>query len=274
MSRSFAGGADRARTGDLLVANQLLYQLSYSPVGRSLRPSCACRRRRERHGATGQQTVQVPPPIGFDLDLTLIDSRQTILDTWAAVATETGRRIDLADVSSRLGIKLEDELGYWFEPSELEEVGLVYRRHYVELARRSTPVLPGAARALAAVRAAGAAAVIITAKHPVSVAPSLAASGLVADQVFAHVHGPEKAEVLRRIAACAYVGDTPADMSAAVEAGVHGVGVTTGVFHGAALRSAGAATVLASLEEFPAWLAGRPGWRQETEARDRPGGAD
>jgi len=39
--------------------------------------------------------------------------------------------------------------------------------------------------------------VIITAKHPVSVGPSLRAAGLTADELFTHVHGPERAEVLR-----------------------------------------------------------------------------
>jgi hypothetical protein len=53
--------------------------------------------------------------------------------------------------------------------------------------------------------------VVITAKHPISVGPSLEAAGLTADEVFTHVHGPEKAAVLRRLAATAYVGDSPPD---------------------------------------------------------------
>ena len=56
---------------------------------------------------------------------------------------------------------------------------------------------------------------IITAKHPISVEPSLAAVKLDADEVFTHVHGPEKAAVLTQIGAAVYVGDTPADMAAA-----------------------------------------------------------
>ena len=48
-------------------------------------------------------------PVGFDLDLTLIDSRAAILAAWAEVARETGVRVDPASVASRLGIKLEDE---------------------------------------------------------------------------------------------------------------------------------------------------------------------
>ena len=53
-------------------------------------------------------------PIGFDLDLTLINSRPAIMAAWSAVAAEFDVRIDLADVDRRMGIKLEDEVAYWF----------------------------------------------------------------------------------------------------------------------------------------------------------------
>jgi phosphoglycolate phosphatase-like HAD superfamily hydrolase len=128
-----------------------------------------------------------------------------------------------------------------------------YRLHYVQLAERLTTALPGAHEALAAVRAAGERVVIITAKHPVSVEPSLRAVGISADEIFTLVHGPEKAAVLRSLKAAAYVGDTPPDMAAAVQAGVRAVGVATGSFTGPDLAAAGADVVLDSLTGFPAW---------------------
>ena len=52
-----------------------------------------------------------PAPVGFDLDMTLIDSRAAILGSVAqGVAAETGVAIDPDEVDRRLGIKLEDEL--------------------------------------------------------------------------------------------------------------------------------------------------------------------
>ena len=192
-------------------------------------------------------------PIGFDLDMTLINSRQAILATFAEVARVTGTAIDLAAVDRRLGIKLEDELASWFPPDQVAAAAEIYRRHYVPLVERMTTALPGAREALDAVRAAGQRVVIITAKHPVSVGPSLQAAGLSADEMFTLVHGPEKADVLRRLRAAAYVGDTPPDMAAAVQAGVRAVGVTTGSFTGDKLANAGAEMVLDSLEDFPAW---------------------
>jgi phosphoglycolate phosphatase len=194
-------------------------------------------------------------PVGFDLDLTLIDSRSVILASWAEVSRETGVEIDPAAVDRRMGVKLEDEAAFWFPPALVDSAVDAYRRHYVRMAPSLTTALPGAADALAAVRAAGESAVIITAKHPVSVGPSMVAAGLTAAEIFTHVHGPEKAVVLRRIRAAVYVGDTPSDMLAAESAGVHAVGVTTGSFARTELLAAGAQTVLSSLREFPTWYA-------------------
>src|SRR6202167_6276588 len=171
-------------------------------------------------------------PVGFDLDMTLIDSRPAILPSFAELARDTSTAIDLAAVDSRLGIKLEDELVFWYPPDQRAAAAVTYRRHYVRLAEQMTTAMPGAHEALAAVRAAGERVVIITAKHPISVEPSLKATGLAADELFTLVHGPEKAAVLRTVQAAAYVGDTPPDMAAAVQAGVRAVGVTTGSFSG------------------------------------------
>jgi phosphoglycolate phosphatase len=202
------------------------------------------------------ERMRAAGPVGFDLDLTLINSRPAIMAAWQAVAAETGARIDLSQVDERMGIKLEDEVAFWFPEAEWTAAADCYRRHYVRLAPALTTLLPGAAEALAAVRQAGERAVIITAKHPISVEPSLAAVALEPDEVFTHVHGPEKAAVLTQIGAAVYVGDTPADMAAATRAGVVAVGVPTGSFGPAELTRAGAAVVLDSLLGFAAWYAG------------------
>jgi phosphoglycolate phosphatase len=190
-------------------------------------------------------------PVGFDLDMTLIDSRPQVLDSFRSVADETGVLIDLAVVESRLGLKLEDELAAWFEPSQIAEAAVIYRRHYVGVAASGTVALPGALDALDAVRASGRATAIITAKHESSVGPCLAATSMTADTIHSFVHGPEKTTVLQLIHAAMYVGDTPADMSAALAAGVVAIGVTTGAFGKEELLSAGASVVIPTLMEFP-----------------------
>ncbi|HTA07161.1 MAG TPA: HAD hydrolase-like protein, partial [Streptosporangiaceae bacterium] len=121
-----------------------------------------------RRNAVVRSQMPVAGPVGFDLDLTLINSRPAIMAAWSAVADELGVHIDLADVDTRMGIKLEDEVSYWFPAHGQQAAADSYRRHYVQLAPTMTFALPGAAEALAAVHLAGERAVIITAKHPVS----------------------------------------------------------------------------------------------------------
>jgi phosphoglycolate phosphatase-like HAD superfamily hydrolase len=191
-------------------------------------------------------------PAGFDLDMTLIDSRRAIMASFAGVAADTGVAIDPAAVDRRLGIKLEDELAFWYPPDQIAMAAKIYREHYVRLAGPLTTVLPGAADALAAVQAAGARAVVITAKFELTARLSLEGAGLTPDELFANVHGPEKAAVLASLGAAVYVGDTPPDMAAAARARAVAVGVTTGSFTDRDLFAAGADVVLGSLAEFPA----------------------
>jgi phosphoglycolate phosphatase len=196
-----------------------------------------------------------PPPVGFDLDMTLIDSRRAIMAAFAAVAADTGVPIDPAAVDSRLGLRLEDELSYWLPPGQVPGAMRIYREHYLRLAGPMTTMLPGARESIAAVRARGARAVVITAKYEVSARLSLDSVGLSADDLVADVHGPQKAAVLAGLRAAVYVGDTPADMAAAVQAGVRAVGVATGSFTDSDLRAAGADEVLTTLSDFPALYA-------------------
>ena len=70
-------------------------------------------------------------PVGFDLDMTLIDSRRAIMASFAGVAADTGVPIDPAAVNSRLGIKLEDELAFWFPAERVPPAVRIYREHYL-----------------------------------------------------------------------------------------------------------------------------------------------
>jgi phosphoglycolate phosphatase len=228
--------------------------IGLTPVGLGPPEWCFRQERRSRlRRANGKENGGGMSPVGFDLDMTLINSRPAILAAFAGVARETSTAIDLAAVDRRLGIKLDDELAFWFPSDQVAAAAGLYRQHYLPLVEELTTVLPGAHEALAAVRAAGERVVIITAKHPISVRPSLRAVGLAADELFTMVHGPEKAAVLRMVQAAAYVGDTPPDMAAAMQAGVRAVGVTTGSFSGHELTGAGAEVVFDSLASFPDW---------------------
>lgn len=191
--------------------------------------------------------------IGFDLDMTLIDSRPGIKAVYDELARETGVAIDSDLVVSRLGPPLEIELANWFPAGRVDEMVGRYRDLYAELAVPRIVALPGAAEAIDAVREIGRA-VVITAKKATHAQLHLDHLGLKADAVHGQAWRSGKAEVLRAESARFYVGDHIHDMEAAVAADVHGIGVTTGPSTATALRENGATTVLESLLEFPALL--------------------
>ena len=57
--------------------------------------------------------------IGFDLDMTLVDSRPGILATYRALSARTGVPIDAELAVSRLGPPLEVEIGHWYPPEQV-----------------------------------------------------------------------------------------------------------------------------------------------------------
>jgi phosphoglycolate phosphatase len=192
--------------------------------------------------------------VGFDLDMTLVDSRAGIAATLRALSSETGRAIDEQLVVSRLGPALEDELATWFPSSEVRPAADRFRELYVDLGVPGTSLLPGAFDAVTTVRRLGGRIVVVTAKHEPNAHACLAHVGLEVDAVYGHRFGAAKGETLTAVQADVYVGDTPHDLAAARAAGAVAVGVATGPHDATELSGADADVVLASLAGFGDWL--------------------
>jgi phosphoglycolate phosphatase len=196
-----------------------------------------------------------PLVVGFDLDMTLVDSRPGIRASFAALTAETGVVIDVDAVVARLGPPLEVELTNWVDADRVDEMAARYRAHYLVLGVPGTTLLPGAAEAVAAVRARGGRNVVVTAKEERNARACLAHVGLAIDEVAGLRFGHGKVAALREHGATIYVGDTITDIESGLAAGALAVAVTTGPDSADALTAAGAAVVLESLTAFPAWLA-------------------
>ncbi|MFG2501734.1 HAD family hydrolase [Streptomyces sp. NPDC048441] len=193
--------------------------------------------------------------VGFDLDMTLIDSRPGIREAFLALTAETGTYIDADLAISRLGPPLEQELRHWFPEERIEEMADRYREIYPTYAIAPTLAMPGAREAIAAVRSHGGRAIVVTAKHEPNAKLHLAHLGIEADAVIGWLWAEAKAEALREHDAAVYVGDHTGDVRGARTAGALSVAVATGPCDAAELRAAGADVVLTDLTEFPAWLA-------------------
>ncbi|RPE42926.1 phosphoglycolate phosphatase [Streptomyces sp. Ag109_O5-1] len=193
--------------------------------------------------------------VGFDLDMTLIDSRPGIHAAYTALAERTGTYIDADLAITRLGPPLAEELVHWFPAERIAEISDLYRAMYPEIAIAATPAMPGAREAIAAVRDAGGKTVVVTAKYEPNAKLHLSHLGIVPDAVVGDLWAEQKAEALREHGAGVYVGDHVGDVRGARKAGALSVAVATGPCDADELRAAGADVVLADLTELPAWLA-------------------
>lgn len=199
--------------------------------------------------------------VGFDLDMTLLDTRPGIAATYRALMAATGVQIDVDLVINRLGPGLPSELANWFPADEVETAVRTFRSFYPDLAIRPSRPLPGALEAMTAVRAAGGTVAVITAKVPHLATMHLEHEGLVPDALVGDVFGDGKERAIRELGVDVYVGDHVADARAARAADradhpVTAIGVTTGPCDAAELTAAGADAVLADLTGFPGWLEG------------------
>jgi phosphoglycolate phosphatase len=193
--------------------------------------------------------------VGFDLDMTLVDSRPGIRASMAALTQETGVPIDIEVVINRLGPKLEWELAHWFPAERVAHACKRYRARYWEhCVGDGTVLLPGARAAVDAVRARDGRVVVVTAKSESLAHRCLKTVGIKVDVVVGHVYGDEKRDALLAHGATIYVGDTVTDVRSALDAAATAVAVTTGPDDAATLSAAGADPVFDSLAEFPAWL--------------------
>ncbi|HKG49602.1 MAG TPA: haloacid dehalogenase-like hydrolase [Actinomycetales bacterium] len=192
--------------------------------------------------------------VGFDLDMTLVDSSPGILATLQRTLAERGLEVPREVLWPSMGLPLEMILGPHVPEADLPAAVARYRELYPTLGVPHTVLLPGAAESLAAVRALHGRVVVVSAKFEPAVHAVLDRVGLRADVVVGELFAADKGRALAEHGVSVYVGDHPGDVAGGLAAGAVPIGVTTGAHDAAALRDAGAEVLLESLSGLPAWL--------------------
>ena len=142
--------------------------------------------------------LRMPPlTVGFDLDMTLIDSRPGIAAAYRALTARTGVYVDADLAVTRLGPPLRTELAHWFPPEQVEEAVTTYRALYPEYAITPTVPMPGAEAALAAVHGRGGRVVVVTSKLGRLAQLHLDHLGLAVDELAGDLFAEGKATALR-----------------------------------------------------------------------------
>lgn len=201
-------------------------------------------------------TALAPLTVGFDLDMTLIDTAPGFRSVLSALGRELGVDFPVEEMTAALGPPLDLMLAPYLPEHEIAAAGDRFRELYPTHAITSVPLLPGAAEALAAVRARSGRIVVVTGKYAPNARLHLDHLGLEVDVLEGWVWGAGKADTLRREGASAYVGDHVHDVEGALAADVVSVSVLTGGCSRDDLLAAGTHTVLDDLREFPSWLDG------------------
>lgn len=195
-----------------------------------------------------------PFTVGFDLDMTLIDTVPGFVVTLRALGVDLGLDLPVEEMTAVLGPPLDDLLSGHVPEDQIAAAGDRFRALYPSTAIAPVPTLPGAHEALAAVRGVGGRVIVVTGKFPENARLHLDHLDLEVDVLEGWVWGVGKAAVLLREGASVYVGDHTFDVAGALAAGAVSVSVLTGGCSREELVEAGTHVVLDSLEEFPQWL--------------------
>jgi phosphoglycolate phosphatase len=193
--------------------------------------------------------------IGFDLDMTLVDSADAIVDGVRAVAEAHGAVVDEEWMRTTIGLPL-DVVFPEIVPGVPYEAALeTYRRRYITHGLSMQTLLPCARESLEAVAADGYSIVVVSAKKDTHVLAVLEVVGLadLVSEVVGERFAEGKADALRERGAQVYVGDHVGDVRGARGCGAVAVAVATGPTSAAELAAAGADVVLADLTGFVPW---------------------
>src|SRR5690349_18931976 len=192
--------------------------------------------------------------VGFDLDMTLIDTAPGFRDVLTALGAELRVDFPVEEMTRKLGPPLDLLLAPYLDAEAIPAAGDRFRALYPDHAITGTPAFSGAHEALAAVRRHAGRVVVVTGKYPANAQLHLDHLAFDVDHLEGWVWGVGKADVLRREGATIYVGDHVHDVEGALAAGALSVSVLTGGCTREELLEAGTHVVLDSLSDFPAWL--------------------
>lgn len=206
-----------------------------------------------------------PDAVIFDLDGTLVDTVERRIVAWLQAFEEAGIPASRQAVSPLIGAdgkalarRIAEQAGRTLDDDTVEAIDRRSGEIYQALNVDPRP-LPGARELAVALERAGIAWAIGTSSRREQVRASVDALALPHEPTIvdgSHVERAKPEPDLLLMAADQlkvdpartwYVGDSTFDMQAAVRAGMHPIGVTTGSADAEALRGAGASEVIPSL---------------------------
>jgi phosphoglycolate phosphatase len=203
-------------------------------------------------------------PVGFDLDMTLVDTASAMRCAWERVNRRLDLSIDVEVATRAMGTPIRPVVAPWVPPDRMDEAMAALSEAFLTVGLPRVRPMPGAMALIRKLRADGVPVVVATTRRLRHAKACLHRCGFVVDEVLGGLTGDAggsgtsgsgaggsgagKADAIVAHRMVSYTGDHPLDMAAAVRAGVPAIGVTTGFHDRHALIRAGAGVVLDGLE--------------------------
>lgn len=200
----------------------------------------------------------------FDLDGTLVDTRELILSSFRYATREVlGKQLPDEDILPYIGIPLIYQM-QTIALDHADELMKVYRAHNAQVHDELIRYFEGTQEALEALREEGRRLAVVTSKRNGPALRGLERFGLEgyfefiigSDDTARHKPDPEPLLLAaQRLGVpaerCCYVGDSPYDMQAARAAGTFAVGALWGMFSREQLLEAGAQCGASTISDLP-----------------------
>jgi len=200
-----------------------------------------------------EATVSV---VGFDLDMTLVNSSEAISATMKHVLEARGiSHVTKQEMLRTIGMPLRNAFALWLQEEELlDEIVAEYRAAFDEIGLPSIHLLPGALDTLTLL-ARSHKLIVVSSRMQPSVVKILQQTEI--DCFFAvvvgGVFGEDKATSLIQHGAVCYIGDHQGDVRGAKAAGSYSIAVLSGHSTREELSAEEPDVMLDSLEEFASW---------------------
>ena len=187
--------------------------------------------------------------VGFDLDMTLVDSSEAIVQTTLNVLKNFSAEVDHDEIYRSVGLPIKESFKKWVGDEYLNAYQQYVSEYQSSGFRLSTP-LPGAKVLLENLIASGVRVVVITAKNPKSAEIQLSHLEMPFTLLVGDVFGEGKTQAMTNTGCVEYVGDHIEDYLASSRAGIPFIGVDSNPTQNLSVLSAGKFPVMSSLDEF------------------------
>lgn len=187
--------------------------------------------------------------VGFDLDMTLVDSSEAIVQTSLKVLKNFSAEVDHEEIYESVGLPIKESFKKWVGVEYLEAYQQ-YVSEYQNSGYRLSTSLPGAKLLLDTLIVNGVRVIVITAKNPKSAEIQLSHLKIPFTLLVGDVFREGKTQAMTKTGCIEYVGDHIEDYLASCGAGIPFIGVNSNPAQNLRRLSAGNFPVINSLDEF------------------------